>query len=412
MTHSDVPNDRRGRESPPVVRVSTEPELRQVAARLAKAERIAIDIESNGLFRYRASLCVLQIAVPGEAPIVVDTIAVAGATVSATALAPLGDVLSAAGPRKIVHDVAFDARLLAENGCVLGNVFDTALAARMLGRAQAGLASLLQSELGVTVDKKLQHHDWTERPITAAQLAYLADDVVHLPALAEKFAAEVADKGIIDELEEETRYRLAQAEASVAAGDPRPFYVRLKGVDRVPKEELPLLRRLADAREAEAKALDVPPYKVIGPDVLFAIAKARPRSMADLEKVKNALAGHRARAIAPKLLAAVEAGLADGGVPDADRAFFERPRLPPGQVKARRAREHRLNAWRRAEAKRRGVDEQVVLPGHCLQDLADLDDGATLEEIAKVPGIGKFRVERVGAALVDALAKREEAPTE
>lgn len=386
-----------------VTLISTEPELRTVAERLAKATRVAIDIESNGLFKYRAALCTLQIAVEGEAPIVVDTIAVS--------LAPLREVLGAAGPRKIVHDIAFDARILAENGTVLANVFDTSLAARMLGRQQAGLASLLQSELGVTVDKKLQHHDWTERPITKEQLKYLADDVAHLPALAEKLAAEVAAKGIADELEEETRYRLAQAEASVAAGDPRPFYARLKGIDRTPKEELPLLRRLADAREAEAKALDVPPYKVIGPDVLFAIAKARPRSMADLDKIKNALAGHRARALAPKLLAAVEAGIADGDVPEADRPFLERPRLPAGVAKARRAREHRLNAWRRAEAKKRGVDEQVVLPGHCLQDLADLDDGATLADVAAVPGIGKFRVERVGAALVDALARRDDPPS-
>jgi ribonuclease D len=383
-----------------VTLISTEPELRTLAERLAKTPRIAIDIESNGLFKYRASLCTLQIAVPGEAPLVVDTLAVS--------LTPLQHVLSAAGPRKIVHDIAFDARILAESGCVLGNVFDTSLSARMLGRQQAGLASLLQSELGVTVDKKLQHHDWTERPITAEQLQYLADDVAHLPALAAKLEAEVAEKGIRDELEEETRYRLGQAEASVLAGDPRPFYTRLKGIDKVPAEELPLLRRLADAREAEAKALDVPPYKVIGPDVLFAIAKARPRTMADLEKVKNALAGHRARAIAPKLLAAVAAGLADGAIPEADRAFLERPRLPAGIAKARRAREHRLNAWRRAEAKKRGVDEQVVLPGHCLQDLADLNDGATLEDISAIPGIGAFRVARDGAAIVDALAKREE----
>jgi ribonuclease D len=383
-----------------VTLISTEPELRTLAERLAKTPRIAIDIESNGLFKYRAALCTLQIAVPGEAPLVVDTLAVP--------LAPLEHVLSAAGPRKIVHDIAFDARILAESGCVLGNVFDTSLSARMLGRQQAGLASLLQSELGVTVDKKLQHHDWTERPITAEQLRYLADDVAHLPALAAKLEAEVAEKGIRDELEEETRYRLGQAEASVRAGDPRPFYTRLKGIDKVPAEELPLLRRLAAAREAEAKALDVPPYKVIGPDVLFAIAKARPRTMADLEKVKNALAGHRARSIAPKLLAAVAAGLADGAIPEADRTFLERPRLPAGIAKARRAREHRLNAWRRAEAKTRGVDEQVVLPGHCLQDLADLHDGATLEDIAAVPGLGAFRVARDGAALVDTLARREE----
>lgn len=396
-SRSDEPDDE-------VTLISTEHELRTVAERLAKASPIAIDIESNGLFKYRAGLCTLQVAVAGESPLVVDTLAVS--------LVPWAALFGASGPRKIVHDIAFDARILAENGVILGNVFDTSLAARMLGRQATGLASLLQSELGVTVDKKLQHHDWTERPITPEQAKYLADDVAHLPALAAKLGAEIEAKGIAAELEEETRYRLVQAEESVRAGDPRPFYTRLKGIEKVPKEQLPLLRRLADAREAEARALDVPPYKVVGPDVLFAVAAARPRTMNELEKVKNALAGHRARALAPKLLAAIADGLADGDIPAADRVFLERPRLPAGVAKARRAREHRLNAWRRAEAKRRGVDEQVVLPGHCLQDLADLPDGATLEQIAKVPGLGSFRADRDGAALVATLAPREESAAE
>ena len=61
----------------------------------------------------------------------------------------------------------------------------------MLGRTATGLASLLGSELGIAVDKKLQHHDWTERPIQSHHLRYLADDVVYLEALADKLWNEV-----------------------------------------------------------------------------------------------------------------------------------------------------------------------------------------------------------------------------
>jgi ribonuclease D len=368
-----------------------------LAEELANSKEIAVDLESNGLFKYRASLCTLQMVVAEGEPAIIDTIA--------TSARPLSALLGARGPRKIVHDIAFDARILAENGVLLGNVFDTSLAARFLGRTATGLASLLLSELGITVDKKLQHHDWTERPITDEQLKYLSDDVRHLPALATKLAGEIATAGIGEELEEETNYRLAQAWASVDEPDPRPFYTRLKGVDKVPKEQLPLLRHLADEREAEARALDVPPYKVLGPDVLFAIAQARPATMDALEKVKGAVAGHRARALAPRLLDAVKRGIADGDIPAEHRQFLERPRLPGPIVKARRAREHRLTAWRRAEAKKRNVDEQVVMPGHVLQDLADIQE-PSLEAIAKVKGIGQFRVTRDGAALLAALEER------
>ncbi|HVH44307.1 MAG TPA: ribonuclease D [Labilithrix sp.] len=388
-------------EKEPALLVSREDELREVAARLARAQRVALDIESNGLFKYKATLCTMQLATADEV-VVVDTLAVP--------LHALSDLLGPNGPPKIVHDIAFDARILAESKLLLANVLDTSLAARMLGRAATGLASLMSSELGVTLDKKLQHHDWTERPIQRHQLRYLADDVIHLEALADKLWAEIEQRetagawGIAEAIEEETRYRLAQAISAAGSVDPRPPYIRLKGIDRVPKEELPILRRIAELRETKARSLDVPPYKVIGPDVLFAIAKARPRTLDELSRVRGATSGHRARSLASSMLAAVAAGLADDGIPDEERRLLDRPRLPSSVLKERRARESRLTAWRKSEAKKRGVDEQVVLPGHCLQDLADLADDATLERVCAIPGLGALRAERDGRALLSALA--------
>src|SRR5262245_26100257 len=208
------------------------------------------------MFRYRATLCTLQLATDDEI-VVVDAIA--------TPLASLAKVLASEGPQKIVHDVAFDARILADANLILGHVLDTSIAARMLGRTATGLASLLASELGISVDKKLQHHDWTERPLRAPHLQYLADDVVHLSKLADKLWTEVQGKGIGDAIMEEARYRLGQAVMSRDIVDPRPPYLRLKGIDRVPSAELPILRRLAEVRERKAIELDVPAYKVLGP---------------------------------------------------------------------------------------------------------------------------------------------------
>lgn len=389
--------------------VTTEDELHAVARRLERAQRVALDIESNGLFKYRATLCAMQLATDDEV-VVVDPLAVP--------LEALRTLLGPTGPQKIVHDVAFDARILAEAGLELANVFDTSLAARMLGRAATGLASLMSTELGISLDKKLQHHDWTERPIRDHQLRYLADDVIHLGALADVLGAEIGARaeassiGIAEAVEEETRYRLAQAIASAKIPDPRPPYVRLKGIDRVPATELPILRRIAELREQKARSLDVPPYKVIGPDVLFAIAKARPTTIEELERVRGATSGHRARSLARPMLDAVRAGIEDAGrIPTDEHAMIERPRPPAAWVKARRAREGRLTAWRKVEAKARGVDEQVVLPGHCLQDLADLDEGATLEDVASVAGLGAFRRERDGAKLAALLAPPEPTTT-
>jgi ribonuclease D len=373
--------------------VTDQAELEDAVASLRDRGRLACDLESNGMFAYRAKLCIVQLAV-GSDVVVVDTLAAPAE--------PLGRLLGPEGPVKIVHDVAFDARILAEHGVELGNVHDTSVIARMLGRTATGLASLLGAELGVTIDKKMQHHDWSKRPLETSALAYLAADVLHLELLDEKLWAEATAKGIVAEIEEETRYRLACSIASAREVDPRPPWVRVKGVDKLPAAEQAVLRRLCDVREREAKRLDVPPYKVVANEVLLAIAHARPASRDELSRIRGARQG-RAAPLANALLEAVRAGASDGRPPAEERQMLERPRVAPAVARARRERESRLVAWRREEAKRRGVDEQVVLPGHCVQDLVDLEE-PTRDALARVPGLGGFRVERDGDALLGALA--------
>jgi ribonuclease D len=372
--------------------VSDDRAMEQLVAELGGEPVLACDLESNGMFAYRARLCVVQLATP-RGVFVLDTLAASPG--------PLGRLLSQAGPLKIIHDVAFDARILAENGIELGNVHDTSIAARMLGHTSTGLASLLASELGLTVDKAMQQHDWSERPLDERMLAYLSADVRHLAELEEKIWTEIRAKGIEREVDEETRYRLGTAIASAREVDERPPYVRVKGCEKLPPVDLAVLRHLCAAREEAASRLDVPPYKVVGNETLLAIAAARPTSLSELGKIRGARQG-RAAPLGNRILEAVRAGVRDGQIPEADRAWFERPRMAPAIARARKERESRLLAWRRAEAKRREVDEQVVLPGHCAKDIVALEQ-PSLDAIAAVPGIGGFRVERDGEAILRAL---------
>lgn len=372
--------------------VSDDREMEQLVAELAGEPVLACDLESNGMFAYRARLCVVQLASP-RGVVVLDTMAADPA--------PLGKLLSQTGPLKIIHDVAFDARILAENGIELGNVHDTSIAARMLGRTATGLASLLASELGLTVDKAMQQHDWSERPLDARMLAYLSADVRHLAELEEKIWTEVRAKGIDREVDEETRYRLGTASTSAREVDARPPYVRVKGCEKLPALDLAVLRHLCALREETASRLGVPPYKVIGNETLLAIAAARPTSLSELGKIRGARQG-RAAPLGNRMLEAVRAGTSEKQIPDADRVWFERPRMPPAMARARKERESRLLAWRRAEAKRREVDEQVVLPGHCAKDVVGIEQ-PSLEALAAVPGLGTFRLERDGEAILRAL---------
>jgi ribonuclease D len=335
----------------------------------------------------------------------------------ATSLLPLTPVLGEGGPVKIVHDVAFDARMLAELGIHLGNVHDTALAAQLLGRPATGLASLALSELGVTLDKTLQSHDWAKRPLDPGMLVYLETDVTHLAALEERLWAAVlgtpadgetaAVPSIETELHEETRYRIASAIEGATAPDPRPLYARVKGIDRLAPPELAVARRLAEARDREAQRLDVPPNELVGNAALVDLAKAMPRDVEALRRVRGAMPRHQGYAVARELVKAIALGIADKVVPREDLPWLERPKLSPEIARLRRTRESKLLAWRKAAALARRVNEQVVLPGHCLKDVAELET-VDREHLAKVAGIGAFRVERDGADILAALAVAEE----
>jgi ribonuclease D len=378
--------------------VTTQAELARVVRAARTGELLAVDVEGNGLFAYRSRLCTVQLAwTVGDASeiAIVDTLAVDPK--------PLGELLASGGPAKVLHDFTFDVRLLADVGIELANVRDTSVLARLLGRKATGLASLLSSELGIVVAKDLQQHDWSRRPLEPPQIDYLAGDVRHLAALYEKLSAEARALDIEEEVEVECAFKREGALAPPR--ERRPAYLRVKGAETLDAASLAVLRKVYLEREQVAELWDEPPFKVAGNELLLLLAQAKPKSVAELARVRRGVSS-RLLEVGPRIVAAVQAGLAEGRVPAAD---IERPaRIDKGLLAARRAREKRLSAWRRTEAKARGVDEQVVLPGHCLSDLVGLDafDDAS---IASVKGMGSKRLARYGAALAQ-LLRNEAAP--
>jgi len=381
--------------SAPVAVAAAGADVSGLARALAGAPFVALDVESDGMFAYRARVCLVQLAGADRIGIV-DALA--------TPIAPLAALLGERGPTKIVHDVAFDARILAEAGVDLGNVRDTAVAARFLGRTATGLASLVASELGAQLDKRLQHHDWRVRPLLQEHIDYLARDVLYLEALADKLWAELGAREIEEEVLEETRYRIANAIAAARDEDGRPpAYTAAKGAGRLAPVERAIFRHLWRARDDEGARLDMPPARMVATDALLAIARARPRDAAALARVR--LPRDRGAALEGPFLAAVARGVVEGDVPEGERAHFLRP-TPPREVVAQlRAREAALTRWRKEEAKTRGVDEQVILPGHCMKDLAEAG-AMEVGNVTAVPGFGACRA-RYAEAIVLVLARAE-----
>ncbi|MBK9265557.1 MAG: HRDC domain-containing protein [Polyangiaceae bacterium] len=376
-------------------------ELAAVVDRASGATTIGIDVEANGLFVYRPRLCTVQLAwEEGERTsiAVIDTL-----RVDIAALAPL---FSATVPIKVLHDLTFDARMLHEHGAPIQNVRDTSVAARLLGLKATGLASVLATELGIVLDKRFQQHDWSRRPLDPAHLDYLANDVAHLLRLDRALMEKIAALDIGAEVEAECAYKLVTALARPR--DQRPAYARIKGVQQLDRTGRAVLMHLVAAREDVAERVDVPPFKVIANEVLLELARRRPRSMTDLGRIRGASSGRAGRYVA-RWIEAIAAGIDAGDVPESDRMLFDPPPFDRQAAMRRREIESKLSAFRRAEAQRRGVDEQVVLPGHCVHELAAIlastsaRDSELATRIAAVSGIGAKRAEQYGSALVSLL---------
>lgn len=366
------------------------PSLDAFLARVSKAERIALDAEGDGMFRYRARLCTVQLAVDNEV-VIVDTLAVP----AASAFAPL---LGSQGPEKIVHDASFDARMLHAYGAPLDRVFDTAVAARFLGIAATGLSSLLAARFEISVEKSHQQADWGKRPLSDAMLHYLEEDVRHLSLLHASLLAEVREKGIEPEVREECAYVLAQA---LAVSMPLAPWMRIKGAGQLLPAQRALLRAFAEAREDIARTEDVPPGRVLSNDTLLRLATHDTLTESSLQQAL----GTRGAAHVLRFWACVAEALASQDAPEDEvRALCPAP-PSMAQIEAKKRRRKWLTEFRAREAVARGVDLQVVLPGHCLSDVADLPI-LNRERLSQVPGFGECRLERYGEMLVNELAAR------
>ena len=339
-------------------------QLAALVERLASASRLAADGEGDSFHRYRGKFCTLQLAATPEHCAVVDPLALED-------LSPVQALLDSAV--MIFHDVSFDAKMMASRGLVLGEVFDTAATARFLGEPSTGLAALLAKYLDVHVEKRFQKADWAERPIAADKLEYLGSDVGHLFDLADLLAERAREADIVEEIDVEVRYAMDRA---VEPETVREAWTRIKGARDLGPGQLALVKALADQRELEAERRDVPPFRVAPNEAFIEAVRRRVRGIGDLKRVRGL------RQLGSERLAAALEAAEHDGPPDTS----PEPGPPPEERQARKDREQALTRWRKAEAKRRTVDPQVVLPGHCLRDLAR---GIPMDEVA---GFGEKRL--------------------
>lgn len=343
---------------------------------IAAAHELALDTESNSMFAYRERVCLVQLRPVGDpegghraGPLVVlDPLAI-----GERAFDPLRAFFQT-GRRVLMHGGEYDVAVLKrELGVGPARVFDSQAAASLLGFERTGYVNLVHELLGVELAKEHQQFDWGKRPIPASARRYAFDDVRHLPELVRVLESMADDRDLVDEVEVACE-AVANAQPHTGLSEGERFW-RVAGKAKVAGEALTRLHALFLWRESEAMSRDVPPARLVPNDVLVALAERPPTEARHLEGrgISRRLVTERADAI---LEAARSPSTA---VPPRPRG--ERP--DPAKKKL----EARLKQWREAEARRRQVTIQAVLPTRALDALASGVDWA------EVPQLGKRRLE-------------------
>ncbi len=308
-------------------------------------------------------------------------------------LSALGPVLADPAVEKVLHAAENDVALLKRDFAVeFSAIFDTHAAARLCGRLEFGLQTLLDRELGVRLSKELQRCDWSRRPLTPEQERYAADDVRHLFALRDRLRAELRSLGREAWAEEEGR-ALAQL-APQPHREPVDF-MRLKGAHDLTPRQRSVLKEVVELREDWAKKADLPLFKLIGDEVLIAIAELHPRDEPSLRRIRGVPARlHERRA--RDLMEALRRG-------EAAPPYHppKRERLPSRMTPAAHGREARLKAWRTGEAERSKLDPGVLLPQRLIERIA-IDAPKDSETLAAVEGIRRWRVDAFGTGILEA----------
>ncbi len=375
---------------PPPTLVETREALLRLAERLLREPRFALDTEADSLHAYREKVCVVQVSAPGIDAIV-DPLRVAD-------LSPLAAVVARAEVEVVMHGGDYDISVLSrDHRFEFRRVFDTMIAATLLGDERLGLAALVEGAFGVLLDKRHQKADWGARPFTPDQVEYLRNDTTHLLALRDLLAARLQAADLVEEAEIEFR-RLAARRGAAFAENPDAWR-RAKGSDRLDATGRAVLAAVWRWREERARARNVPLFKVLATEALVALASRPPRTFDEARAILGARTMERGRG--EEILAAVREGLASAARGEAPPPT-ERPVRTSEERQAlnrRRVLEEKARAWRTEEAKRRHVPNVVVLPNPALEDLLD-HPPRDVADLASRPDVGSKRAARYGEALL------------
>ncbi len=366
------------------------PQIIAVLDTVAHEPRLALDLEADSFHRYVERVCLVQLGT-ATTDILFDP-------VTHGLPDPLRALLGSPEHTWVLHGGDYDILSLERDFQLrLGRLFDTQIAARILGRSGLGLQALLEAELGVKIGKGEQRSDWRQRPLSADQVRYARQDIAHLLPLADRLTEQLRACGRLAWAEQECELlRLRPAPPKTIDPD---AWIKLKGVRELPDAARAVARAVHAWREGVAARQDRAAFRVLPPEMIVVIAreslKRGPPSADELRRWRGISQHVDTKALANVISMGLSA-------PDSGRAPLRRGPAPAAVPPSVRARIEALRKARVDWAAPLGLDPALLLPPGVIDALAALPSPSA-EVVARVPGMTPWRYEVMGGSLLAVL---------
>lgn len=248
----------------PTFLVQTREELGSAIRHLRFASECAVDMESNSLYSYQERVCLIQVSTSSR-NYIFDPIMYSD-------MSAFGEITANSRIRKYLHGADYDIGSMKRDfGYEFRNIFDTMVAARMLGMPEIGLAALVKHFVGVGLDKKFRKSNWARRPIPPSHFVYLVKDTEYLIEVGHNLGEMLDEVGMMEKARRE--FRELSNRKPIARVSATSSMWKVKGVRKLERNQLPVFYKLYQWREREARERNLPPFKVMSPKTLLDIAK-------------------------------------------------------------------------------------------------------------------------------------------
>ena len=262
----------------PVTVIEKTSQLDTLIQKLSKVRHIAIDTESNSFYAYFERICLIQISADDQ-DYIIDPFAL-------EEIKPLGEILEDGRIEKVFHAASNDVLGLKRDFHFrIHNIFDTAVACKLLGYQHLGLAKVLEKHFSVQLNKKWQRYDWGKRPLRQEQLDYARLDTHYLVPLRHQLTEELqvqqlweaAVKEFEKACEQKFQQRMFHPDAFIQIAGARSLDISGKSI----------LKALYLYREHEARRKNRAPFRILSNETLLRLARQRPKSVREFSTIKG-----------------------------------------------------------------------------------------------------------------------------